>query len=383
MPEQLRITLAPPSGRAMLAWEGKHPLSSVAAPPVRLIETFGISYSQGEQPTDDGAPDCLAPAQREPAPFGLLLHGDNIDALAHLSANGFRGAVKLVYIDPPFDTGAHYARRVRLRGPGGAHALDTRRHKAGRQPQYADVWADDSYLQFMYERLILLRELLAEDGSLWLHCDHRRAHHLRLMLDEVFGAENYLNTISWRSQTARGAKVNAFYFPFSTHYLEIYGKNKAYPTTWNPVRKQIVLTEAEAAREFMRDERGFFRTSDPGAYSFESLKALCAEGRLYAPYAGQVVVDEASRRVYASNGGNIGVKYYLKELRRRTVRRRARRRQPVGRRARPGHHARRRPGLPHPEDRGAAAPHHRRVHTPRRPGARRLRRQRHDRRGRA
>ena len=61
----------------------------------------------------------------------------------------------------------------------------------------------------------------------------------------------------------------------------------------------------------MRDEDGFFRTSDPGTYSFERLAALFAEGRLYAPYGGQVIVDEDAQSVYASNGGNIGVKYYL------------------------------------------------------------------------
>ena len=64
----------------------------------------------------------------------------------------------------------------------------------------------------------------------------------------------------------------------------------------------------------MEDEGGFFRTSDPGTYSFERLKELHAAGRLYAPYGGDVIVDEENRRVYASNGGNIGVKYYLIRL---------------------------------------------------------------------
>ena len=64
----------------------------------------------------------------------------------------------------------------------------------------------------------------------------------------------------------------------------------------------------------MRDERGFFRTSDPGTFSFESLQRLHAEGRLYAPYGGEVVLDTVTRRAYCSNGGNIGVKYYLADL---------------------------------------------------------------------
>jgi len=182
------------------------------------------------------------------------------------------------------------------------------------QVQYGDTWPEGAYLQFIYERLPLLRALLAEDGSLWLHCDHRRAHHLRCLLDEIFGVENYLNTITWRSQTARGAKVNAFYFPNSAHTILVYARNRAAPTCWHPPRKRIVLSEAEAAAAFMRDERGFFRTSDPGTYSFDSLVRLHAEGRLYAPYGGEVRVDATQQRVYASNGGNLGVKYYLVDL---------------------------------------------------------------------
>jgi uncharacterized protein (UPF0371 family) len=64
----------------------------------------------------------------------------------------------------------------------------------------------------------------------------------------------------------------------------------------------------------MRDEHGFFRTSDPGTYSFASLKQLHADGRLYAPFGGEVMIDEAAQRVFPSNGGNLGVKYYLTKL---------------------------------------------------------------------
>src|SRR5690606_31256567 len=94
----------------------------------------------------------------------------------------------------------------------------------------------------------------------------------------------------------------------------VYARNRAAPTCWHPPRKRVVLSEAEAAANFMRDERGFFRTSDPGTYSFDSLVRLHAEGRLYAPFGGQVLVDAAQQRVYASNGGNLGVKYYLADL---------------------------------------------------------------------
>jgi len=148
---------------------------------------------------------------------GLLLHGDNQQSLAWLLAEGYAGQVKLVYIDPPYDSGVAWTSRVRLRGAGAA--------VIGQRAEYADAWPPGGYLQFMAERLLLLRELLAPDGVLWLHCDYRRQSHLHLLLEEIFGPECFLNTIAWRSQTARGAKVHARYFPHSTHYLHIFRRS--------------------------------------------------------------------------------------------------------------------------------------------------------------
>ncbi len=128
---------------------------------------------------------------------GLLFHGDNKEVLAHLLANGFRGKVKMVYIDPPFDSGADYVRKVSLRGAAGTAKLDGETHTLDERIQYTDIWTNDSYLQFMYERMLLLKELLAGDGSIYLHCDWHKVHHLRCMMDEVFGGENLRNEIVW------------------------------------------------------------------------------------------------------------------------------------------------------------------------------------------
>lgn len=299
---------ATPRGRGMLAWQGKHAPMPVVTPPVRLLEIFDprselplaqLDIEQSTRQSPDSFLDQAVP--------NCLYHGDNRDALGYLLANGWRGRVRMIYIDPPFGTGVDYVRKVRLHGGDG--------RIIGQNTEYRDTWVGDSFLQFMYERLFLLRDLLAEDGSIWLHCDYRQAHRLRLLLEEVFGEENYLNTVSWRSQVARGAKVNAFYYPFSTQYIEIFAKNRQAPTLWNPQKKRLTFSGSEAAARFMEDERGFYRTSDPGTYSFERLKQLHERGRLYAPYGGEIVVDEEARRVYASKGGNIGVKYYLTRVR--------------------------------------------------------------------
>ena len=125
----------------------------------------------------------------------FLLHGDNIEILSSLLASGFRDKVDLIYIDPPFDSGADYVRKVQLRGQ--AEAMTGEKQSVAEQTQYEDIWNNDNYLQFMYERLILLRELLSKRGSIYLHCDHHRSHHLRFLLDEVFGEDNFINEIVW------------------------------------------------------------------------------------------------------------------------------------------------------------------------------------------
>lgn len=291
----------------MLQWEDKRLPEPVAVQPAHLIEMLDprreLPLARSEAtPATVPNPDSFF-YQALP---NLLCYGDNQAVLAHLLANGWRGRVKLIYIDPPFDSGGDYSRKVRARRQ--------QPEVVAQMVQYRDSWHGDSYLQFIYERLLLLRDLLADDGCIWLHCDYRQSHRLRLILEEVFGEENYLNTIAWRSQVARGAKVNAFYFPFSTQFLEIFAKNRQAPTTWTPQKKRLVFTRAEASAKFMEDGRGFFRTSDPGTYSFAKLKELHAKGRLYAPYGGEIVVDEENKRVYASKGGNIGIKYYLTKL---------------------------------------------------------------------
>lgn len=112
-------------------------------------------------------------------------------------ANGFRGKIHLIYIDPPFDSGADYVRHVKLRGPSGKVEIEGEGYTLGEEIQYTDIWANDNYLQFMYERLLLLKELLAEDGAIVVHCDWHQGHRIRLILDEVFSEENFRNEIIW------------------------------------------------------------------------------------------------------------------------------------------------------------------------------------------
>jgi adenine-specific DNA-methyltransferase len=191
MTKEQSVEIGEAKGRPMLHWVGKRPLDYVTAYPAQLVETFNPAGEQNE-------------AQ------GLLFHGDNKDVLAWLLAHGYRGKVDLIYIDPPFDSGADYVRQVQLRGIRSAGRLEGESYTLTEQIQYTDIWANDLYLQYMYERLGLLQELLAENGSIYVHCDYRRSHMLKLILDEIFNEANFRNEIVWVRTSSHNFKTKGF-----------------------------------------------------------------------------------------------------------------------------------------------------------------------------
>lgn len=213
MSKEKTMKISEVKGRPMLHWIGKQPLNVVKAFPAQLAETFNIDKAS-KNPTYENLKDKWT---------NLLFHGDNKEILSTLLVNGFRGKIDLIYIDPPFDSGADYVRKVELRGT--KTKLEGEEQSLIEQVQYTDIWANDNYLQFMYERLILLRELLSEQGSIYLHCDWHKNHHLRFLLDEVFGVDNFVNEIIWYYS-------NKFKFEFSTSFggdtetIFIYAKSK-------------------------------------------------------------------------------------------------------------------------------------------------------------
>ena len=131
----------------------------VAPAQPRLVETFEPHRFAGP-----ASPLALRPSPLLP---NALSHGDNLPILAHLLDRGLGGNVRLIYADPPYDSGIDWTRKVRLRRPR-RRGIDP---IVAQQVQYGDTWPEGAYLQFIYDRLPLLRELLAGDGSLWLHCD--------------------------------------------------------------------------------------------------------------------------------------------------------------------------------------------------------------------
>lgn len=228
------VAVGKAGGRPMLSWVGKRAPAIVQAFPAQLVETYGEAAPDGT--LWDTWPDGLRRG-------GLLYHGDNKEVLAHLLANGFRGQIKLIYIDPPFDSGADYVRKVELRGPKGKVKLDGEGYTLGEQIQYTDIWANDNYLQFMYERLLLLKELLAKNGVIYLHCDEAKHHHLRFLMDEVFGQSCFRNEIVWWYWNKMQGNIDRFASNHDTILCYANGK---------PYYKKIKVERAETTRQLAR-----------------------------------------------------------------------------------------------------------------------------------
>ncbi len=229
----------------MLHWVGKKPLDVVRHFPAQLCETVGVANPPAEPSYQEFAK----------SDYNLLFHGDNKEVLSSLIVAGFRGKVDLIYIDPPFDSGADYVRKVRLRGQ--SSRMEGEGHSLIEQAQYTDIWANDNYLQFMYERLILMRELLSDTGNIFLQADDKKGHYLKILLDEVMGENNYINDIIWRKgrEGGGGTKINP---PLPTEYQNIYlYAKKRDSRKWNAPRGPYSISTLNSLK---KDDKGWFYT---------------------------------------------------------------------------------------------------------------------------
>lgn len=136
-----------------------------------------------------------------------LIWGDNLLAMQALLAQGYEGKIDLIYIDPPFDSKADYSHRMVVEGNE-----FTKEPSVIERLAYKDTWAGgtDSYLDMIYPRLQLMKRLLSEYGSIYVHLDWHIGHYVRAVLDEVFGREKYINEIIWKKLTTPKAQTIGF-----------------------------------------------------------------------------------------------------------------------------------------------------------------------------
>lgn len=216
----------PIKGYPMLHWKGKRPFTSTQYYPAQLKETYGENVNGW---------------------MNKIFWGDNLQVMSHLLKE-YRGRINLIYIDPPFDSKADYKKKIRLRGQQINNDLN-----AFEEKQYHDLWNNDEYLQFIYERLILLRELLSDEGSLYFHCDWHQVHYVKLILDELFGKGNFMNEIVWKR--TRAAHSDATYFGKVHDTILLYkkGKNSFFENLYTEHSEEYIkrFNKEEGGRKYM------------------------------------------------------------------------------------------------------------------------------------
>ena len=145
----------------------------------------------------------------------MVIHGECVSACAYLKEKGIQ--VDLVYIDPPFASGADYAKKVYVRrNPKVAEAiaqaeqeLDNDDLKAFEETMYGDIWDKEKYLNWMYENLMAIKSVMSETASIYVHLDWHIGHYVKILLDEVFGENNFQREIIWDIQVLSGYKTIA------------------------------------------------------------------------------------------------------------------------------------------------------------------------------
>lgn len=160
----------------------------------------------------------------------LLIRGECISACAYLKEKGIK--VDLVYIDPPFASGADYAKKVYIRqNPKIAQAIEQAQIEMGEDFQsfeekmYGDIWNKEDYLNWMYENLMAIKSIMSENASIYVHLDWHIGHYVKILMDEVFGEENFQNQLIWKYFGPTSTKRN---YPKKHDMIYFYTKNEDY-----------------------------------------------------------------------------------------------------------------------------------------------------------
>ena len=189
----------PIKGYPELHWTGKRPYTSTRYYPAQLKESYG-------EPKDGW--------------MNKIFWGDNLQVMSHMLKE-YRGKIDLIYIDPPFDSKVDYKKQIKIKSKKIAGDISSFEEK-----QYSDIWTNDEYLQFMYERLVIMRELLSSTGTIYVHCDYHKSMYIRCILDEIFGFDCMKNEITWHYEKWTAPSGDSFQKNHDTIFMYSKGNNK-------------------------------------------------------------------------------------------------------------------------------------------------------------
>ncbi len=291
-----------------LIWDGKYKDGKKVAPvrialPFQTIETVNESAEDRKRTLDMFA-------QGKPSEWrNRLIWGDKKYVLPSLLPE-FAGKVNLIYIDPPFNVGADFSFTATI--PDNPETDEDETTNFVKEPSileqkaYRDTWGRglDSYLQWFYETAVLLHELLAEDGSIYVHLDYHVGHYVKTIMDEVFGINNFRSEIIWKRKTGRGqTNHTATEFGTQTDTILLFSKSVriVFHNPIKPLRDEYIETfykyfDSDGRRYRIADlsspsprpnlkyvYKGFLPPDKGWAISLEKMMQWDKEGRLYFP----------------------------------------------------------------------------------------------------
>lgn len=251
----------------------------------------------------------------------LLLRGECLSACAYLKDNGI--SVDLVYIDPPFASGADYAKSVYLRrNPHKAREIDAAESeleldelRAFEEKMYGDIWNKEDYLNWMFENLHAIKSVMSDTASIYVHLDWHIGHYMKVLMDEVFGEDNFVNEIVWKRTSARsdsetyGVNCDSIYFYSCS-------PNFVFNTVYQPYTEEYKArfrrfdVMPDGSKKFWADYDLTAKGLRGGGYSY-TYKGVSSYWR--CPFETMEKLDRTGRLLFTNKEG-IRVKRYIDEL---------------------------------------------------------------------
>ena len=248
----------------------------------------------------------------------MVIRGECVSACAYLKEKGIQ--VDLVYIDPPFASGADYAKQVYIRrNPKAAEAiaqaeqeLDIDELKSFEEKMYGDVWDKEKYLNWMYENLMAIKSVMSDTASIYVHLDYHIGHYVKILLDEIFGEENFRSEIVWKRATAHsdaefyGNNFDCIYF-----YTKSQNQN-TFNTVYQPYDDTYIARFKQTDPDGRRWDSGNLTAKglQGGGYDYE-YKGCRSLWRM--PLETMERLDREGR-LHITKTGGIRSKVYLDEL---------------------------------------------------------------------
>jgi DNA modification methylase len=278
LPDKYRFLLFEDKREVELVWVGKTNEITNAVLPFQVIEQVDEPRAEVDTKLQMSMFDVDERGRQLKGWQNKLIWGDNKLILSSLKNGPLReeiekqGGIKLIYIDPPFDVGADFSMDIEV-----GDDTFTKNANILEEIAYRDTWGKgtDSFISMIYERLVLMRDLLAVDGAIYVHCDYRVSPYLKLILDEVFGKNNFKNEIIWYYQNGGGRARTWF--------------NRKHDTI-------------------------FWYTKNFESYTYNSKEAGDARNTDEGTFGGYFKTDEDGRRFQEVRAGGKVYKYYTDEL---------------------------------------------------------------------